>query len=154
MARTFWQKGQCTPIWALWQYHFVYGDAETAAKLWKEFYAVDRHFRYYFIMDVARKTNDPKLIIRLLDVLGECSISRKALGLAHSCLLTIHAENTEFDSLEKALKLAVQEVSLANLNAGALYRTKKVLESVGKRFEYEIPRIEAQKGKPGKWIKS
>ena len=130
----------------IWQIHF-YNDNPKSQQIWDEFYKPDNHFKFYHICKLARQHTNAEVLVRLLDLVDTAGLSKKALGLIHSALITIYGTQSEFDLLQAALRRAVDSVDIENLNIGALNLARSTLQTVGKEFPYELPENFGEKEK-------
>lgn len=140
LAEKFAEHGFRSPIRALWQCHFAHGHDEVCERLWNNHLSTQTFQRIDYILKVAVKQQNEKLVVKLLDLLKTTQIRRDVLGLVYSALITIHSSKNEPELAMNVIHEALKEVSIKNLQTEPLHNVKRVLESFGESFPYVIPK--------------
>lgn len=134
------KKGLPSPLWCLWQHYFVQENIEQRNRLWTDLLANRKERFFNHILNHSREKRDERFVIRLLDLLKTTPITKKALGLVYSTLISIYSMKGANDTALNAITEASQTVGLDHINPSPLFKVKFALEDEGKQFPFRIPR--------------
>ncbi|KAJ9586127.1 hypothetical protein L9F63_020226, partial [Diploptera punctata] len=139
LALKYAAKGFVGPVNVLWMHYFAGGKEDAALELWNKYLSGSPRVMFQHILRRARDNKDENIVNRLIKLLKDIPISEGARGTAYSCLIDILVYKQKLDEALVALKEAVDQVCLENLNRTALLRLKQSVEEQGKTFPYLVP---------------
>lgn len=126
--------------------HLISSGNETASKqIWDKYLSSAPRLMFQRVLQTAREQNDDKLAQSVINQLRDSKISEGAIGNAYSCLIDIQTGKANVDKALDALKTAIKDVCLENINRTALQRLKALAEAEKKEFPYAIPEKKAGK---------